>query len=126
MRHSQAPNLAAAQALTLAASFLAIGGAVVSSERIRPAESPAILSTTARNTASFVGDGLLKTTDLSYELQRGSSQLFGRDRRIQLGKGFDAPGLCFLHISLSTEVEVLSGVSRTRFDPRNGQLTFPP
>src|SRR5271166_5271108 len=57
----QAPNLSAARAFAFAASSSRFfGGALVSSERRRLAEIPAISSTAARNDASFAFDGLLK------------------------------------------------------------------
>jgi len=60
-RRSQAPNLSAARALALAAiSSRFFGGELVSSERIRRADTLAISSTAARNAASFGFDGLLK------------------------------------------------------------------
>src|SRR6266849_8673663 len=58
---TQAPNLSAARAFALAASSSRfLGGALVSSERRRRVEIPAISSTAAINEASFAFDGLLK------------------------------------------------------------------
>src|SRR5580692_12457024 len=60
-RQPQSPNLSAARALAFAAtSSRFLGGAVVSSERIKRADTPAISSTAAKNAASFACDGLLK------------------------------------------------------------------
>src|SRR6202022_1021640 len=59
--NDQAPNLSAARAFAFAASSSRFfGGALVSSERRRRVEIPAISSTAVRNEPSLAFDGLLK------------------------------------------------------------------
>jgi hypothetical protein len=81
---------------------------VLSSECIRRAETR--LFHPYRQKCGFVCLGwIVKTTDLSCELQGSSSQVFSRDRRIKLEKGFDVPANYFLHILSLTDAWVLSG-----------------
>jgi hypothetical protein len=93
-----APNLSAARALALAASSSRFfGGALVSSERMRRLEAPAISSIAARNAASFAFDGLLKPlifrTNWS-DADRISSPVTGGSKLKSV--------LMFLHISSNT------------------------
>ena len=90
-----AQPLAAARAFAFAASSSRFfGGALVSSERRRPVEIPAMASTAVRNEASLVFDGLLKPliflTNWS-EAARISSALTGGSKLKRV--------LIFLHIA---------------------------
>jgi hypothetical protein len=90
-----AQPLAAARAFAFAASSSRFfGGALVSSERRRPVEIPAMASTAARNEASLVFDGLLNPliflTNWS-EAARISSALTGGSKLKRV--------LIFLHIA---------------------------
>src|SRR5437667_10869954 len=93
---TQARNLSAARAFAFAASSSRFfGGALVSSERRRRVEIPAISSTAARNEASFAFDGLLKPliflTNWS-EADRTSSAVTGGSKLKRV--------LIFLHMSV--------------------------
>ena len=97
-RPTQAPNLSAARAFAFAASSSRFfGGALVSSERRRRVEIPAISSTAARNEASFAFDGLLKPLIFLTnwrEADRTSSAVTGGSKLKRV--------LIFLHMSVGS------------------------
>ena len=84
------PNLAALRAFALAASSSRLrGGALVSSEVSRWAETAAI-SSTARLKCGFVGLGrLVEAADLAHELERGGANLLVGYGRIEVEEHFD-------------------------------------
>src|SRR5450755_4698054 len=103
----QIPNLSAARAFALAASSSRFfGGALVSSERRRRVEIPAISLIAARNGTSFALEGLLNPLIFLtnwIEAALTSSSVTGGSKLKSI--------LIFLHI----------GLTLGRFDPRNSK-----
>jgi hypothetical protein len=78
-------------------------------ERVNPTSRDPGYFIPFRQKRGFVCRGrIVKTTDLSCELPGSSSCVFSRDRRIKIEKASNVPAKCFLHLSLLTEVQVLS------------------